>query len=78
MLGPQRSITLSSSGDYKRTRQGALAALFLYLYKYIVVRATTIFIGPYVHASTLCPITHLLCVFLKATMLPTCALMSYS
>jgi len=32
---------LSSSGDYKRTRQGALAVLLLYLYKYNVVHATT-------------------------------------
>ena len=29
-------------GNYKRTRQGALAALLLYLYKLYVVRATTI------------------------------------
>jgi len=49
---------LSSSGNYKRTRQGALTALLLYLYKYIVVRATTILTCPYVHASSSCPITH--------------------
>ena len=30
-------------GIYKRTRQGALAALLLYLYKYKVVCATTIY-----------------------------------
>ena len=54
-------------GIYKRTRQGALAALLLYLYKYKVVRATTMCF-PHVHSP---------CVFLKATMLPTCALTSY-
>ena len=32
---------LSSSGDYKRTQQGALTALLLYLYKYNMVHATT-------------------------------------
>jgi len=62
---------LSSSGNYKRTQQGALAALLLYLYKYNVVHATTISTGPYVHASTSCPIT-------KATIPYTCALTSYS
>ena len=45
-------------GIYKRTRQGALAALLLYLYKYKVVCATTILTCPYVHASSSCPITH--------------------
>jgi len=50
---------LSSSGDYKRTRQGALAALLLYLYKLHVVYATTILTCPYVHALFSCPITHL-------------------
>ena len=49
---------LSSSGNYKRTRQGAPAALLLYLYKLHVVRATTILTGPYVHALSLCPIIH--------------------
>jgi len=49
---------LSSSGDYRRTRQRALAALLLYLYKYKVVYATTILTCPYVHASSSCPITH--------------------
>ena len=62
---------LSSSGDYKRTQQEALTALLLYLYKLHVVYATTISTSPYVHTSTSCPIT-------KATMLYTCALMSYS
>ena len=52
------SNRLSSSGDYKRTRQGALAALLLYLYKLHVVCATTILTYPYVHASFSCPITH--------------------
>jgi len=50
---------LSSSGDYKRTRQGALTALLLYLYKLHVVCATTILTCPYVHASSSCPITYL-------------------
>jgi len=45
-------------GDYKRARQGALTVLLLYLYYYIVVRATTILTGPYVHASSSYPITH--------------------
>jgi len=45
-------------GNYKRTWQGVLAALLLYLYKLHVVRATTILTGPYVHASSSCPITH--------------------
>jgi len=49
---------LSSSGVYKRTRQGALAVLLLYLYNLQVVRATTILTDPKVHASTSCPITH--------------------
>jgi len=49
---------LSSSGDYKRTQQGALTVLLLYLYKLHVVRATTILTYPYVHASSSCPITH--------------------
>ena len=62
---------LSSSGDYKRTRQEALATLLLYLYKYKMVHATIISTGPYVHVSTSCSIT-------KATMPYTCALMSYS
>ena len=34
---------LSSSGDYKRTRQGALAVLLPYLYKLYVVHTTTMF-----------------------------------
>jgi len=45
-------------GIYKRTRQGALAALLLYLYKYNVVHATTMCL-PHVlllihHASYMC------------------------
>ena len=38
------SSQLSSNewGNYKRTQQGALAALLLYLYNLQVVRATTI------------------------------------
>ena len=36
------SNKLSSSRDYKRTQQGALATLLLYLYKFHVVCATTI------------------------------------
>ena len=44
-------------GNYKRTRQGALAALLLYLYKYKVVHATTIcFPHVHHHASTSCPL----------------------
>jgi len=43
---------------HKRTRQGVLAALLLYLYKLHVVHATTILTCPYVHASSSCPITH--------------------
>jgi len=45
-------------GIYKRTQQGALAVLLLYLYKLHVVRATTILTCPYVHALSSCPITH--------------------
>ena len=64
------SVGLSSNecGNYKRTRQGALAALLLYLYKLHVVCATIICL-PHVylpcfylmsiyHASTSCPLTH--------------------
>ena len=49
---------LSSSGDYKRTRQGALAILILYIYYRLLVHATTIITCPYVHASSSCSITH--------------------
>jgi len=47
------------SGDYKRTRQGALAVLLLYIYYYIVVCATTMRL-PYVHLPCfyLMSITH--------------------
>ena len=69
---------LSSSGDYKRTQQGALTTLLLYLYKYNMVRATTIFTGLYVHVSISCPITHPPCFYLKATIPCPCALTSYS
>ena len=65
-------------GIYKRTRQGALAALLLYLYKYNVVRATTMCLPPVLlliyHASTSRPP----CLYLKATMSCLCALTSYS
>ena len=65
-------------GNYKRTRQGALAALLLYLYKLQVVRATTICL-PHVHPPCFYLMSYYssTCVFLKATMLPTCALTSY-
>jgi len=52
------------SGDYKRTWQGALAVLLLYLYKYIVVCATTMRLPhvclPHVHLPCfyLMSITH--------------------
>jgi len=54
------SSGLSSNkwGNYKRTQQGALAALLLYLYKLHVVRATTILTSSYVHALFSCSITH--------------------
>jgi len=45
-------------GNYKRTRQGALAVLLLYLYKLHVGCATIILTSPYVHALSLCPITY--------------------
>ena len=46
-------------GNYKRTRQGALAALLLYLYNLQVVRATTMCL-PHVHPPCfyLMSITH--------------------
>ena len=59
---------LSSSRDYKRTRQGTLATLLLYLYKYNVVYATTMYL-PHVYPP---------CFYFKATMPYPCALMSYS
>ena len=70
---------LSSSEDYKRTRQGAFAALLLYLYKYNVVCATTMCL-PHVHPLCFYLMSYYssIYVFLKATMLPTCALTSYS
>jgi len=39
-----------SSGDYKRTQQGALTALLPYLYKLQVVRATTMCL-PHVYST---------------------------
>ena len=50
---------LSSSGDYKRTQQEALAVLILYLYYRLLVCATIIITYPYVHASFSYLITHL-------------------
>ena len=66
------SSGLSSNewGNYKRTQQGALAALLLYLYKLHVVCATTILSGPYVHASTSCP----LLILHASTLRPPCFL----
>jgi len=49
---------LSSSGDYKRTWQGALAVLILYIYYRLLVHVTTIITCSYVHALSSCPITH--------------------
>ena len=49
---------LSSSGDYKRTRQGALAVLIFYIYYRLLVHATIIITCPYVHVLSSCPITH--------------------
>ena len=52
MISQQAKLSngLSSKewGNYKRTRQGALAALLLYIYYYIVVHATTMCL-PHVH-----------------------------
>ena len=63
-------VGLSSKewGNYKRTRQGALAALLLYIYFYIMIRTTTMCLS-HVHPP---------CFYLKATMPYSCALMSYS
>ena len=58
---------LSSSRDYKRTQQGTLTALFLYLYKYNVVHAITISTCPKGLMSNY-----------SSTMLCPCALTSYS
>jgi len=68
---------LSRSGDYKRTRQGALAAFIYYIYTWLLVCATTISIWPLSPCHYLMSITHPPYVYLKATMLPTCALTSY-
>ena len=74
------SSGLSSNewGNYKRTRQGALAALLFYLYKLYMVHATTICL-PHVHPLCFYLMSYYssTCVFLKATMLPTCVLTSY-
>ena len=59
---------LSSSENYKRTWQGALAVLLLYLYKYNMVCATIMCLSH----------VYLLCFYLKATMPYPCALISYS
>jgi len=64
-------------GIYKRTRQGALAAFIYYIYTWLLVHATTISIWPLSPCRYLMFITHPPCVYLKATMLPTCALTSY-
>ena len=52
------SNRLSSSGDYKRTRQEALAVLILYIYYRLLVHATTIITCPYVHILSSCLITY--------------------
>ena len=64
-------------GIYKRTRQEALALFIYYIYTWLLVHATTISIRPLSPCRYLMSITHLPCVYLKATMLPTCALTSY-
>ena len=51
-------------GDYKRTRQGALAALLPYLYKLQVVRATTMCLPHVYSAVTVHPALTSMC--------PTC------
>jgi len=52
MISPRAklSVGLSSNewGNYKRTQQGALTTLLLYIYYYIVVHATIIYL-PHVH-----------------------------
>ena len=63
--------------NYKRTRQGALALFIYYIYTWLLVCATTISIRPLSPCRYLMSITHPPCVYLKATMLPTCALTSY-
>jgi len=45
-------------GIYKRTRQGALAVLILYIYYRLLVHATTIITCSYIHVSSSCLITH--------------------
>jgi len=82
MISQQAKLSngLSSKewGNYKRTQQGALAALLLYIYYYIMVHATTICL-PHVHPPCFYLMSYYSStyIFLKATMLPTCALTSY-
>ena len=57
-------------GNYKRTWQGALATLLLYIYYYIVVCAITIFIWPLSLCLYLMSITHPPYIYLKATICP--------
>ena len=73
------SSRLSSNkwGNYKRTRQGALTVFIYYIYTWLLVHATTIFIQPLSPCCYLMSYYSSTCVFLKATMLPTCALTSY-
>ena len=52
------SNRLSSSRDYKRTWQGALAVLILYLYYRLLVHAITIITCPYVYVLSSYSITH--------------------
>ena len=68
---------LSHSGDYKRTRQGALTILST-----IYIHGSWSMLQQYLSwplspCLYLMSITHPPCVYLKATMLPTCALTSY-
>jgi len=69
---------LSRSGDYKRTQQEALTAFIYYIYTWLLVRATTISIQLLSPCCYLMSITHPPCVELKAIMLPTYTLTSYS
>ena len=56
------SVGLSSNewGNYKRTWQGALAALLLYIYYYMwSMLQQCVYLMSILHATTSCPITHL-------------------
>jgi len=69
---------LSRSGDYKRTRQGALTILST-----IYIHGSWSMLQQYLSwplspCLYLISITHPPCVYLKATMLPICALTSYT